>query len=389
MHKLPGLVRLEKFVQVKGEFFNIIIRKLDTFSHSVADNVGHLIGKERQSGQLGIGVLDLAGSIPVALLFLLIGIRPVVDGALRELVIRQRLKRCAGKMQRPLAADMVKGGVGLIGVHALVRFIHDEDIPCQPFLCAEFRQLIKASAEIDGALQILQADKFNAALCVLIELCYVFLSAVNKLSVLDSVHIADKEIAGLRAEKGLIILIPGICNRRAVRHDEDIPCTELHAQVIGGQRFSKARLCVPKKLGILTTAEIIRRSLHSLRLFLAELVRNHCIGIILRYHTVILREVDKITAGGIRLDPEPLRPGLAGNTELLQVSVEVLIRKCPVRLCHIGGTHCPPGLVRDTHRVGLLVDTSFHIPLGKADLRPTVMRRDSRSGIGIALRNDL
>ena len=69
MHKLPGLVRLEKFVQVKGEFFNIIIRKLDTFSHSVADNVGHLIGKKGQSGQLGIGVLDLAGSIPVALLF--------------------------------------------------------------------------------------------------------------------------------------------------------------------------------------------------------------------------------------------------------------------------------------------------------------------------------
>ena len=104
---------------------------------------------------------------------------------------------------------------------------------------------------------------------------------------------------------------------------------------------------------------------------------------------MILREVDKITAGGIRLDPEPLRPGLAGNTELLQVSVEVLIRKCPVRLCHIGGTHCPPGLVRDTHRVGLLVDTGLHIPLGKADFRPVVMYRYSGSGIGIALRNDL
>ena len=46
-------------------------------------------------------------------------------------------------MQRPLAADMVKGGVGLIGINALVRLIYDEDIPCQPFLCAEFRQLIK------------------------------------------------------------------------------------------------------------------------------------------------------------------------------------------------------------------------------------------------------
>lgn len=110
MHKLPGLVRFEKLVQIKGKFFNIILRKLDTFSHSVTDNVGHLIGKKGQSGQLGIGILDLAGSIPVALLFLLIGIRPVVDGALRELVVRQRLKRCTGKMQRPLAANMVIGG---------------------------------------------------------------------------------------------------------------------------------------------------------------------------------------------------------------------------------------------------------------------------------------
>ena len=292
-------------------------------------------------------------------------------------------------MQRPLAANMVKGGVGLIGIDSLVGFIHNKDIPCQPFLCAEFRQLIKASAEVDGALQILQADKFNAALCILIELCYVFLTAVNILPVLNPVHIADKEIAGLRTEKGLIILIPRIGDGGSVRHDENIPCAELHAQVIGGEGFAKARLGIPQEFSILTTAEIIRRSLHSLRLFITEPVRNHCIGIILRHHTVILREVDKITAGGIRLDPEPLRPGLAGNTELLQVGVEVLIRKGSVRLCHIGGTHCPPGLVRDSHRVGLLLNAGFNIPLGKADLRPAVMYRYSGSGIGIALRNDL
>ena len=46
MHKLPGLVRLEKFVQVKGEFFDIIIRKLYASFHSVTDNVRHLIGEE-------------------------------------------------------------------------------------------------------------------------------------------------------------------------------------------------------------------------------------------------------------------------------------------------------------------------------------------------------
>ena len=58
-------------------------------------------------------------------------------------------------MQRPLTADVIKGGVCLISIDSLVGFIYDKDIPCQPFLCAELRQLIEASAKIDGALQIL------------------------------------------------------------------------------------------------------------------------------------------------------------------------------------------------------------------------------------------
>ena len=136
-------------------------------------------------------------------------------------------------MQRPLAADVVKRSVGPISIDPLVCLIYNKDIPRQPFLCADFRQFFVTSAEVNGVLQILQTDEFNAALCISIELCSVFLSAVNKLPVLDSIHVTDKEIAGLRAEKGHIILIPGICNRRTVRHDEDIPCAELHAQVIG------------------------------------------------------------------------------------------------------------------------------------------------------------
>ena len=389
MLKLPGLVRLEKLVQVKGKFLNVIIRKLNAFFHPVTDNVGHLIGEQGQPGQIGIGVLDFAGGVPVTLLFLLIGIRPVVDGTLREFVVRQRLKRCAGKVQRPLAADMVKGGVGFIGVHTFVGFIHNQDIPCDPLLVADFRQLIEVSAKVDGTLQILQADKFNAALCVLVELLYVFLTAVNKLPVLDAVHIADKDIAGLGAEKGFIILIPGVGDGRAVRDNENILCAQLHAQIIGGQGFAKAGLCVPEELSMLTAFEIIRRPLHSLRLLITELIGNHRIGVILRYYAVILGKVDEIFFGGVWLNLKPFRPVLAGNAQLLQIGVKVLIRKGAVGLRHIGGTHCPPGLVRHAYRMSLFIDTGLHIPLGKADLCPAVMGRYAWSGIGIALGDDL
>ena len=234
MHKFSRLVGLEKLVQVKSEFFDIIICKLYALSYFVANNVGHLIGEKGQPRQIGIRILHFAGNIPVALLSLLVGIRPIVDGTLREFVICQRLKRCAGKMQRPLAADMVESGIRLISIHALMGFIYNKDIPRYPLLRTDFRQLIVLPAEIYGPFQILQADKFNASPGILIQLCNVFLPVADKLPVLDSIHIANKDIAGLGAKKCLIILIPGIGNGRAVRHDENILCAELHAQIIGG-----------------------------------------------------------------------------------------------------------------------------------------------------------
>ena len=49
MDEFPGLVRLEKFIQVKCEFLDIVIRKFYASFHPVTDNVGHLIGKKRKT----------------------------------------------------------------------------------------------------------------------------------------------------------------------------------------------------------------------------------------------------------------------------------------------------------------------------------------------------
>ena len=149
MHKLAGFICLEKFVQIKSKFFDIVIRKFYALFHTVTNNVGHLIGEKGQSRQIGIRIFNLAGSVPVPLLFLLVGICPVVDCALRELVICQSLKRRARKVQRPFSPDMIKCSIGLIGIHAFMGFVYDENIPCQSLIGADFREFVKSTSEID------------------------------------------------------------------------------------------------------------------------------------------------------------------------------------------------------------------------------------------------
>ena len=58
--------------------------------------------------------------LPVPLGGLLVGVGPVEDGIPGKLIVRQCLEGRAGQVQRELAADAVKGKVGLVGVHALV-----------------------------------------------------------------------------------------------------------------------------------------------------------------------------------------------------------------------------------------------------------------------------
>ncbi len=93
-------------------------------------------------------------------------------------------------MQRELAANTVKGKVGLVGVHALVGFVDDQHIPVQ---LGQVAQLVVLAAEILGAFHVLQADELNAliqflALCggIQIALLVQHMGLPGK-----SIHMAD------------------------------------------------------------------------------------------------------------------------------------------------------------------------------------------------------
>ena len=64
-------------------------------------------------------------------------------------------------MQCELALYMIERHVGLEGVHALVRLVDDEDVPLE---VGHMLELVVFAAEVDGALEVLQAYELDEAL---------------------------------------------------------------------------------------------------------------------------------------------------------------------------------------------------------------------------------
>ena len=135
--------------------------------------------------------------------------------------------------------------------------------------------------------------------------------------------------------------------------------------------------------------EIVVSIAHGLILFIAELVRNHGIRVILLDNPMVLRKINEITTGGIRINLEPFCAFLARDTEFLQISMEVPVHERPIRFRHIGSLEMPPGLVLHPGGMRLLSDACFHIAFCKTNLGPAILIRIARKCVCIALWSDL
>ena len=162
----------------------------------------------------------------------------------------------------------------------------------------------------------------------------------------------------------------------------------IDTQVVSRKRLSETRFCVPEKFCLLSSGKILHGFLHGFRLLVTELIGNHRIRIFIRYYAVVLRKINKIPTGSIWFNEKPFRAIFPGNPQFFKIGVKVLIRKGSVRFRHERCTHSPPGLVRNADSMGLLLNPGFHIPFGKANLCPAVVRRHAGRSIGITLRRD-
>ena len=101
----------KELVKVESVFLGLTV-DFDAPANLVFHDFGHLICIQIQARQTGIGIVALCViPIPFRRLFLRIG--PVENGSIGELIVRQRLERRAGQMQRKFPLDLVKRGVRL------------------------------------------------------------------------------------------------------------------------------------------------------------------------------------------------------------------------------------------------------------------------------------
>ena len=195
--KAAAGLHLKELVQVKGKFLRFAV-DLHAPLDLVPDDLGHLVGVEVEHGEVCVGVLLPRFTLPVPLGGLLVGVGPVENSITGKLIVCQCLEGRAGQVQRELAANTVKGKVGLVGVHALVGFVDDQHIPVQ---LGQVAQLVVLAAKIFRAFHVLQADELNAliqflALCggIQIALLVQHMGLPGK-----GIHMADEQIAGLPA----------------------------------------------------------------------------------------------------------------------------------------------------------------------------------------------
>ena len=369
---------LEELVQIKGKFLRFAV-DLHPLLNFVPDDLGHLVGVEVEHGEVCVGVLLPRCALPVPLGGLLVGVGPVEDGIPGKLIVRQRLEGRAGQVQREAAADAVKGKVGLVGVHALVGFVDDQHIPVQ---LGQVLQLVVLAAEILGAFHVLQADELNAfiqllALCggIQIALLVQHMGLPGK-----GIHMADKQIAGLPAQKAHIVAVPAIGDGRAVGDDKHRLCIDLLAEIVDGKGLAKAGLGVPEVFSAGVALVIDFGVVDSPCLFFPQGVGD---GGIQLHPAPVHAEILKIPPGLLPIQMEPLVFAVVLHVQLAEVSVEIVVGEHLAAAVIVDGIAPPLLMVQHIGGVGLLFQAFVYRLLGIADLRPAVVPGNFRGGIGV------
>ena len=282
-------------------------------------------------------------------------------------------------MQREAALDVVEGHVGLEGVHALVRLVDDQHVPGE---VGHLVELLVHAAELDGALEVLKAHELDEPLGTPVPQVRQVLVACEAVGLArKGTHAADEAEARAGADELHIVVVPGVRDGGAVRHDEHLRGADAAAEVVGGQRLAEARLCVPQELAALVGAGVVGRLLNGALLLGAQFILNR-LGHV--QHAVVLAELPEAHLGRRGLDLVPLGVGFVGHVQTLEVTVEIGVAERLARVL-VGGVAVPVDDVAHVGGVRLLLDARLHVLLGVANLRPPVVPRYLGRGIGIDL----
>ena len=293
------------------------------------------------------------------MLFRSVGVGPVEDGVLGELLVGNGLEGRAGEVQCELALYMIERHVGLEGVHALVRLVDDEDVPLE---VGHMLELVVFAAEVDGALEVLQAYELDKAFRTApLETVEVLLAREAVGLLLQGACGADECQSRFGPDKLDVVVVPGVGDCGAVGDDEDLLCAQASAEVVARERLAEARLGVPQVLAVLVEARVVGCLLRGPLLLVAQAVVDGR-GRVLD-DAVVLAELVEVLVRWVGLYLEPLGAGLVRNVEPAQVAVEVGVVEGLARVL-IGRVAAPFEPVDDVCGVGLLRDAPAGLRAG-------------------------
>ena len=282
-------------------------------------------------------------------------------------------------MQREPPLDVVERHVGLEGVDALVGLVDDEHVPLD---VRHVLELVVLTAELDGALEILKAHELDEPLGTPVPQVRQVLVACEAVGLArEGAHAADEVEARPGADELHVVVVPGVGDGGAVRHDQHLHGADAAAEVVGGQCLAEARLGVPQELAALVGAGVVGRLHRGRFLFGAQLILD---GLGHVQHAVVLTELPETHLGRRGLDLVPLGVGFVGHVQTLEVTVEIGVAERLARVL-VGGVAVPVDDVAHVGGVRLLLDARLHVLLGVADLRPPIVPGDLGRGVGIDL----
>ena len=195
---------------------------------------------------------------------------------------------------------------------------------------------------------------------------------------------ADKQIAGLLAQKAHIVAVPAVGDGRTVGDDEHRLCIDLLAEIVDGKRFAKAGLGVPEVFSAGVALVIDFGVVDSPCLLLPQGIGD---GGIQLHPAPVHAEILKIPPGLLPIQMEPLIFAVVLHVQLAEIGVEIVVGEHLAAAIIVDGI-APPLLVEQhIGGVGLLFQAFVHRLLGVADLHPAVMVGDRGSGIAITARH--
>ena len=194
------------------------------------------------------------------------------------------------------------------------------------------------------------------------------------------IHMADKQIAGLPAQKAHIVAVPAIGDGRTVGDDEHRLCIDLLAEIVDGKGLAKAGLGVPEVFPAGVALVIGLGVADSPCLFFPQGVGDGGIQL----HTApVHAEILKIPPGLLSIQMEPLVFAVVLHVQLAEVGVEIVVGEHLAAAVIVDGIAPPLLMVQHIGGVGLLFQAFVHRLLGVADLRPAVVPGNFRGGIGV------